>query len=193
MKKFALSCVAVTMLAGAAAVLTAQDAKPDSAPLPPGLAAPAAEHAWLKQSVGEWETEGEVMVGPGATMKCKGTETVRAVGEFWTIAESKTTVMEMPMHGVFTLGYDPQTKKYVGTWVDSMTDYMWHYTGTVDATGKKLTLDTEGPNPAAPGTKAKFKEVLEITDKDHRVFTSSMQGDDGKWLTFVTIKSTRKK
>jgi hypothetical protein len=192
MKRFALAGVFVTMLT-AAAVIAAQDAKPEAPPPGGGFAAPAPEHAWLEKCVGEWETEGEVMVGPGQMMKCKGTETVRGVGKFWIIAESNTTVMEMPMHGVLTLGYDPKVKKYVGTWVDSMTDYMWRYEGTVDEAGKKLTLNAEGPNPAAPGTMAKFKETMEITDKDHRVFTSSMQGEDGKWTTFVTIKSTRKK
>lgn len=192
MKKLALSCIFVTMLAGAAAVITAQDAKPEAAPPPGAFAEPTQEHAWLQNMVGQWETEGEVMMGPGQSMKCKGTETVRSVGKFWTVAESKNTVMELQMQGVFTLGYDPRTKKYVGSWVDSMTDYMWRYEGTVDAAGKKLTLDTEGPNPAAPGTMAKFKETMELTDKDHRVFTSSMQGEDGQWFTFVTIKSTRK-
>ncbi len=101
--------------------------------------------------------------------------------------------MEMPMTGVMTLGYDPEKKKYVGTWVDSMTSHLWRYEGTVDAAGKVLTLDTEGPNPAAPGKTAKFKERIEFKSKDHKVFTSSMQGDDGEWVTFMTMNSKRKK
>jgi hypothetical protein len=56
-----------------------------------------------------------------------------------------------------------------------------------------LTLDTEGPSPLEPGKKAKFREVLELKAPDHKVFTSYMQGEDGKWVKFVTMDYRRKK
>lgn len=192
MKKFALAGVLVTMLAGAA-LLTAQDAPPPGSPPVPPPTPATQEHAWLHQAVGEWDSEAEVTMGPGQPpMKCKGTETVRAIGKLWTVAEHNGTFMDVKVTGILTLGYDPEKKKYVGTWVDSMTSHLWKYEGTVDAAGKALTLETEGPNPAAPGTMAKFKEVLEFKSKDHKVFTSSMQGEDGKWVTFMTANYRRK-
>jgi hypothetical protein len=73
-----------------------------------------------------------------------------------------------------------------------MTDYMWQYTGSVE--GKKLTLESKGPCPLKPpGTLVNFRETLELKDKDHKVFTSSFQDDDGTWKELVTINSTRKK
>ena len=63
----------------------------------------------------------------------------------------------------------------------------------VDDAGKTLTLETEGPCPLKPGQRCKFKEVIEVKDKDHKVFTSSMQGDDGKYTTMLTINYRRKK
>ena len=194
-KQFALAGVLAAMFIGAA-VLTAQDAQPaaaQDAPGIPGLPEPTKEHAWLHQAVGEWETDGEANMGPGQpAIKCTGTETVRGLGKFWTVTESKMSIMEMPMAGVMTLGYDPEKKKYVGTWVDSMTSHLWQYQGTVDAAGKVLTLEAEGPNPAAPGTMAKFRETIEFKSKDHKVFTSSMESD-GQWVTFVTMNAKRKK
>ena len=71
-----------------------------------------------------------------------------------------------------------------------MNSTLWSYTGSVDDTGKILTLDTEGPGP--DGKPAKFKEVITVKDKDHKEFTSSME-KDGKWLTFVRMQYTRKK
>jgi hypothetical protein len=59
--------------------------------------------------------------------------------------------------------------------------------------GKKLTLETEGPSPLDPDKTAKFQETLELKDKDHKVFTSFMQGDDGKWTKIVTMEYRRKK
>ena len=134
------------------------------------------------------------MMEPGKpAIKAKGTETSRLIGGFWVVGEGKGEMMNMPFTSVLTLGYDPDKKKYVGTWVDSMSSYLWKYEGTVDATGKILTLETEGPCPMAPGKLSKFREVTEFKSKDHRVFTSSILADDGKWTTMVTVNSHRKK
>ena len=74
-----------------------------------------------------------------------------------------------------------------------MLNYMWKYEGTVDAAGKVLTLETEGPSMMKPGQMAKYKDVTEFKSKDQRAFTSSMLGDDGKWVTIVKVDSRRKK
>ena len=97
-----------------------------------------------------------------------------------------------PFTGNLTLGYDPDKKKYVGTWFDSMSSYLWQYQGTVDASGKTLTLETEGPSHDMPGQIVKDRETTEIKSKDHKVFTSVRQ-KDGKWVTGLTINYRRRK
>jgi hypothetical protein len=185
MKGFTFACIAVSLLFGFG-VAHAQEA--------PKLPAPQKEHEWLKLLVGEWESESECIAEPGKPpVKAKGTESARSLGGFWVLGEGKSEMGGMKFSNVLTIGYDPEKKKYVGTWVDSLTSVLWKYEGTVDATGKILTLETEGPCPMAPGKISKFKEVIEFKTPDHKVFTSSMQGDDGKWVTFVTVNSKRKK
>ena len=160
---------------------------------PPKPPPPTKEHEWLKQLEGEWVTEAEMMMGPGQPpMKCKGTEVVRSLGGFWTLGEMKTDMMGTPVTGIMTLGYDPAAKKYVGTWVCSIEGHFWKYEGTLDAAGKVLTLNTEGPDMTAPGKLAKMKDVIEIKDKYHKVLTSHMQGPDGKWVQFMTMDARRK-
>jgi Protein of unknown function (DUF1579) len=182
MKTSATSAVATVILAGA---VWAAD--------PPKMPAPQKEHEWLKQLVGEWVTESEAVMGPGQPpVKCQGTEVVRSLGDFFTVGEMKTDFMGTPVTGVMTLGYDPTAKKYVGTWVCSMGDHLWKYEGTVDASGKVLTLNTEGPDMTTPGKMAKMKDVIEIKDKDHRVLTSHIQTADGKWVQFMTMHARRK-
>lgn len=158
----------------------------------PEMPKPQKEHEWLQQLAGEWDTESEIFSAPGQPpAKAKGSESARMIGGFWSLSETKGD-FGGPFTGILTLGYDPEKKEYIGTWVDSVTSRMWHYQGTLDAAGKILSLDTEGPDMEHPGTMAKFRETIEIKDKDHKVFTSMME-KDGKWITFLTARYERKK
>ena len=61
----------------------------------------------------------------------------------------------------------------------------------VDASGKLLTLETVGSSTDQPG-KRRFREILEIKNKDHKVFTSFIE-KDGKWVIFATVNFRRTK
>ena len=51
---------------------------------------PTKEHEWLKQFVGEWDTDMEAIMGPGQPpMKCKGSMSSKPVGPFWVLNELK--------------------------------------------------------------------------------------------------------
>jgi hypothetical protein len=92
-----------------------------------------------------------------------------------------------------TLGYDPVKKRYVGTFIGSMMTHMWVYDGQLDAAGKVLTLDTEGPSFTAEGKMARYKDVIELKDDNHRTLSSSFLGDDGQWHHFMTANYRRVK
>jgi hypothetical protein len=156
---------------------------------------PQKEHEWLQQLIGEWTFEVEATVEPGcAPGHFQGTESVRTLGGLWIVAEGQG---EMPGGGtattMMTLGYDPQKKRYLGTWIGSMMTHLWIYDGALDAAGKVMALDTEGPNMAAEGKMAKFKDVIELKSDAHRLLSSHMLGDDGKWHHFMTANYRRKK
>lgn len=178
----------VVLLAAVAAQSRAQDA-----PGIPEMPQPTKEHMWLQQLAGEWESESEVNLPGQPPMKGTGTETARMLGGFWLVAEGEATMMGMPMKCILTLGYDPLRQKFVGSWVDSCTGYFWTYEGTLDDSGKILTLRTRGPHPMKPDELVDVREVLEIKDKDHKVFTSAMQDEDGNWQVMATVNSRRKK
>jgi hypothetical protein len=157
----------------------------------PDFPKPQKEHEWLAQLAGEWTSEAEIIMDPEKPpMKTKGTETSRMIGGFWFFAENKGDMMGAPFTGLLTLGYSPEKKKYIGTWVDSMTSVLWTYEGSVDAAGKKITIEAEGPG--MDGKPCKFREAIEVMDKDRKVFTSAME-KDGKFVNHLTITYTRKK
>jgi hypothetical protein len=181
--------------------LAAQDKPKSKDPKPAEMSMqmppPEKEHGWLQQLTGEWTFEGDCSMGPGTPpMKAFGTENVRSLGGFWVVGEGKSEVMGEKMSSILTLGYDPQRKKYVGTWICSVTSYLWNYIGTVDAAGKTLTLETEGPGPGPsftePGKMCKFRDVIELKSKTQMTLTSSMLGEDGKWTLFMTFQYRRK-
>ena len=112
------------------------------------------------------------------------------IGKHWILSEIKNS--EWGMTGIMTVGYNTEKKKFVGTWIDSMTNHMWKYEGELDSTGKILTLEAEGPNMASPGKTAKYRDVTEVKSKDHKVLTSFMQTDGGKWVQFMTMEAKRR-
>ena len=159
----------------------------------PVMPAPQAEHAWLQKFVGEWAAEIEMYKEPGQPPeKSVGTESVRAIGGFWIVAEDNATYMDQPFTGILTIGYSPEQQRYVATWVDSMTSYLWSYAGALDEASQILTLEAEGLCPTKPGQLSKFRETIEFLDDDHRVFTSAMQAEDGSWVTMLVIHYHRK-
>jgi len=184
MKMRYILCLAAALVAGIAKA-SAQEV--------PKMPEPVKEHKWLEQFAGEWESEVEAFMPGGDSLKGKSTETAKMMGGFWLISNGTGEMMGMKMNSVLTLGYDPDKKKYVGTWIDSMTSMLWKYEGSVDDAGKTLTLETEGPCMMKAGQMTKFKEVMQIIDKDNKVFSSSMLGDDGKWVPVMKVTSKRKK
>jgi hypothetical protein len=158
-------------------------------------AEPQQEHQWLQRLVGEWTYETEAMMGPDQPPeKSTGTETVRSLGGLWVVAEGQG---EMPGCGtattMMTIGFDPQKRRFTGTWVGSMMTYLWLYDGELDADERVLALHNEGPSMSSDGKMAKYKDVIELKDNDHRVMTSHMLGEDGQWHQFMTVNYSRNK
>ena len=188
MTKFVIagSVASLSALLTMVAVRAAQDEAPE-------MPKPQKEHEWLQQLVGEWDSEVEMYMDPSQPpTRIKGSESGRMIGGFWAQLENKGEFMGGPFTGILTVGYDPDKKNYVGTWVDSVSSYLWSYEGALDAAGKVLTLETKGPCHEQPGELAKFKEVIELKSKDHKVF-SSVREKDGEWVKMMTIHYRRKK
>lgn len=158
---------------------------------PPGPAQPQREHQWLQQLEGDWITEAEITLQPGEPpVTTTGAESNHLLGGFWSVGVHRGEYQGAPFTGIFTLGYDPEQNEYVGTWIDSLSSHLWTYEGTRDASGKALTLYTEGPCPQAGGKVVKLREVLEIVDQDHKLFTSEYL-KDGRWVPGMTIRYKR--
>jgi Protein of unknown function (DUF1579) len=153
---------------------------------------PQKQHQWLDKFIGEWTSETEYSMEPNEeTSKSTGTEVVRSIGGVWIVAEG---VGDLPDGGMgttmMTLGFDPQIDRFIGTFIGSMMTHLWLYNGSLDATGKVLVLDTEGPN-FAQTVMAKYQDIIEFVSDDHRVMKSQILMEDGKWNHFMTAHYQR--
>ena len=156
-------------------------------------AEPQTEHQWLNKFIGEWVSESEYSMGSDQPLsKIQGTEVVRSLGGLWILSEGES---EMPDGDtgktIMTLGYDPQSDRYVGTFIGTMMTHLWIYNGIVDETKKILTLDTEGPN-FSQSAMAKYQDIVEFINDDYRVMTSKILDDRGNWHQFMTAHYRRK-
>jgi hypothetical protein len=157
---------------------------------------PEPERRLLQRLVGEWTYESEGFGcsagSPGAPFKATGSERVRALGDGWVVAEGQG---ELPGAGptstMMTLGYDPRSKRYVGSWVASMMPYVWVYEGAIDASGQVLTLDCEGPSMSGDGALCRYQDVIELKSDDYRVLRARVMRDDGAWHEFMTTHYRR--
>ncbi len=118
-------------------------------------------------------------------MKSNRRESVRSLGTLWAIGEGSDDTPDGSCDSIMTLGFETQTKRFVGTFITSMMTHLWPYNGALDATGKVLTLDSEGPSFAGDGTMAKYQDIIEFVTDDYRILSSKMLGSDGQWTPFM--------
>lgn len=156
---------------------------------------PLNEHKWLLKLAGDWTFQIVPLDGSDAPAdECGGTEKVRAIGDLWIVSEGHGKMPDgKPATMLLTLGFDPRTKRFVGTWVGSMMANLWVYDGFLDETGKVLTLDSEGLSMCGDGKVGKYRDVIEIIDDNTRMLRSYGLGEDGKWGQFMAMRQQRVK
>lgn len=154
---------------------------------------PQVEHQWLDNLLGDWTTKMESDLCPDKPNEpSSGTEKVKRLGDVWVLCD-----MEWPMPdgqtaiSQMTLGYDPQKKTFVGTFVSSCMTHLWVYeSGTLDDAGKVLTLNSTGPNFNGTGM-TQFQDIIEIVDEDHRLLRAMMLDENEVWQEFMVTSYIR--
>lgn len=177
------TCLTAFSLALVATVAMAQ--------APPTVTA-GPEHDLLKADVGTWDATVEVATAPGQPMaQSKGVETNTLVGALWLVTDFKSEMMGAPFQGHGVSGWDTNKKKYVGTWVDTMSTGIGLSEATWDAATKTMSGSIEAPD--ATGAIQKMKSTVAYPDPDTRVFTMSSPGPDGKDMPMMRITYKRRK
>jgi hypothetical protein len=152
------------------------------------FAKPTAEHTFFAPMIGQWTMEHRCDMGNGEPqVTATGRVAIRSLCGMWYLIECSgdgTGENPEPWSSLFTLGYDPAKKAFVGTFVGSMMAQLWVYEGQLDAAGKCVSLGCEGPRFDGNG-RALYRDSFEIVSPDHWILRSEIQEVDGTWRQFM--------
>jgi hypothetical protein len=174
-------------LLGSASIARAQEGPPTPKP--------TAEHEMLAKDAGTWDaTIKSWMSGPeAAPVVSQGVEVVKVMpGGLWITNEFDGKFGDMPFHGNGQTGYDTKKKKFVGTWVDSMTTEIMNMEGDYDSATQTLTTYAKGTEPSGKPYEAKMTSKRQ--GDDTRVFTMFAKSDEtkGEFVKMMEITYKRK-
>jgi hypothetical protein len=200
-RELTFAVCAALLVAGAAG---AQDAKPGEKPMSAEqkaameawekFATPGEGHKSLAGMVGTWDAEVTTWMEPGAPpTKSKGTSENRmTLGGRWVEQRFKSEMMGQPFEGVGYTGYDNLKKKYIGTWMDTMSTSVMMSEGTWDAAGKVMTSTSTMDDPMT-GKASTVKMTTTIVTPDHHMFEMWGPGPDGKVAKQMQIDYRKRK
>ncbi len=186
-------CIFLALLAGLGATvvprLPAQEKKDD-------LSLPGPEHKILENLAGTYTAKVKAFYDPGkppeesiGVMKRK-----LLLGGRFVQEDYEGKIGPETFTGMGLIGFDRIRKKYVITWIDSMSTGFMTSEGTYDADKKAFTYLSEDVDPAT-GKKMKGRDTLRFDSDDQQTFEMYRRPlDEGaKEFKVLEIVYTRKK
>lgn len=137
---------------------------------------PSEEHKLVMQDVGDWTIKGKMLM-PTGFQNFKGEEKVVSIGKFWTVSHYSSDAMG-GLKGSATMGFDPKTKKFVGTWVDSFMPAVTRMKGTYDKKTKTMTYETVGTG--MDGKPMPGRIIIKHKDENSHTFTMMHKDPTGQ-------------
>ncbi len=152
-------------------------------------AKPTKEHARLAATTGVWDAE-IIMSSPDGKTASTGVETVKMVGELWTISSFEYEFMGVPTQGHGTMGYDPSKGKYVGTWIESTNPHMSTMEGEYDEEKKAVVYQMKSND--AGGNEMEFRVITATQDETHRTFELHAKIDEDQFVKVLEMNYTKR-
>ena len=151
-----------------------------------------ASHAEVRRKVGEWDVRCTYFMG-GANdpIEVTGRERGEMLGDLWCNSRFEADMLGSPLTGNASLGFDPVKKKYVATWKDSASPFLYTFEGELDdATG---VFELEGSNfDPVRRCPANYRSRLEFLSNDEHILNLSIDVPDGEPIRVLRYHYTRK-
>jgi hypothetical protein len=156
-------------------------------------AAPGDPHKALDSFVGTWDVEFSMWHAPGAEpVRLKGTSESRWIlGGRWVEQRFRSEFMGEPFEGLGHVGYDNVKKKYVGSWMDTMSTWAMKSEGWQEASGRLVWKATTF-DPMA-GKEIEITDRTRLVNPDYFISEMWAPGPDGKEFKSMEFHYRRKK
>ena len=152
---------------------------------------PTAEHTKLEEHAGTWKVHSTFYMDPNPEvppMEVEAKETIQMFGEFWTQSVYESDFMGQPFQGQSTLGYDPENKEFVSTWIDTMSPTFFHFAGNFE--GETLVMRGRAFDCMSK-MEANYRTTEVHNGPNERVFEMFMELPDGSEFKMMTHVYTR--
>lgn len=152
---------------------------------------PGPEHKTLETWVGDWSAKIR-MFAPGAPpTEGVGSASITSVyGGRYLKEEFNGEVLGQPFQGTSFTGFDNVSKKFVGTWIDSMSTGIAIVEGVWDAASNSYKYEMTHNDPVT-GKQKHSKLVVKAVDRNSHV-SEFLEEQNGKWVKTMEITYTRK-
>jgi hypothetical protein len=157
------------------------------------LGTPGPQHRLLAGMAGSWTTKTSACMEPGKPpVESAGTSEQKTIlGGRFLQQEFTGEMMGGTFNGIGVTGYDNHTKKYVSTWMDTMSTAILFFQGTASADGKTITQEARYDDPIkGPVT---WRSITKIGDDNTQRFELFGIDKTGKEEKMMEITYTRKK
>jgi hypothetical protein len=159
---------------------------------------PGKPHELLARDAGTWDCDVKMFLGgPGApASEFKGVEINKLVSGGLYLQSSFEFSMgdRGKFEGHSLMGYNPRTKRYVGTWVDNFTSVPSEINGEYDEKSKTLTItstvvDTQGNEMKSKNT----TKWLDDSKKEFAAFLLVNAGGQDMEIKLMEMTATKRK
>ncbi len=155
------------------------------------VATPGAPHKRLANLAGSWTTMTRAWMEPDKPpTESKGTcEQKMLLGGRYLQQEYAGEMMGSPFTGVNLIGYDNHTKKYVSTWIDTMSTAIYYFEGKASADGKTITQKSSFDDPVrGPMVWRSVTRIVNDNTLEYEMFITPKGGKEEKMMEMTVTR-----
>ena len=155
------------------------------------LATPTEPHKMFANLVGTWSTKTRAWMEPDKPpMEGTGTcEQKMLLGGRYLQQEYIGEMMGSPFTGINLIGFDNYTKKYVSTWIDSMSTGIYYFEGTGSADGRTVTQESTYDDPVrGPMVWRSVTRIVDDNTLEYEMYLTPRGGKEEKMMEMTVTR-----
>ncbi len=152
---------------------------------------PGAPHKRLARQAGSWITKTKGWMEPDKPpVESTGTCKQKMILDGRFLEQVYTgKMMGSTFKGINVIGYDNHTKKYVSTWIDSMSTGIYFFEGTASPNGKTITQVSRYDDPVrGPMTWRSVSRIINDNTVAYEMFITAKGGKEEKMMEMTLTR-----